>query len=375
MRAITLRDRILGVLTALALGALPGARGADAQTLEILGQPIAPGDHRRLPLPVTESFVGEDASTPVIVVSGLQPGPVVCLTAGIHGDELNGIEVVRRSLDRAKPEDLKGTLVGVPIVNLAAFRRSSRYMPDRRDLNRFFPGSARGSSASRLAFSIFEKVIRSCDALVDVHSGSFHRTNLPQVRGDLRRPDVLKLARAFGTEIAIHNEGRPGTLRRAASEAGIPAITYEAGEPMRFQGEEIDRGVRGVDQMLAQLGMRSQTNGDVPSPTLYYRAHWIRADDGGILAARAKLGDVVKENQVLGTIFDPISNEKSTIRAKQKGRVIGVALDQLVMPGFAAFHIATDEPVATSIAPASAELPSVDEGEALDLPELAERPD
>jgi uncharacterized protein len=366
--------RRLGILALAALSL--GAATARAETLELLGQPIAPGDQRRLPLPVSESFVGEDASTPVIVVAGALPGPVLCLMAGIHGDELNGIEVVRRSLDRAKPDELKGTLVGIPIVNLAAFRRSSRYMPDRRDLNRFFPGSPHGSSASRLAFSVFEKVVRHCDALVDVHSGSFHRTNLPQVRGDLRRADVLKLARAFGSEIAIHNEGRSGTLRRAASEAGIPAITYEAGEPMRFQSEEIERGVRGVEQMLAQLGIRLAKTADAPEPALYYRARWIRADDGGILAARAKLGDTVKANQVLGTVFDPISNEKSTIRASHKGRVIGVALDQLVMPGFAAFHIATDEPMEDiSDAPAAAVLPSVDEGTASGRTELEERPD
>ena len=364
-------------LLILALAALAiGAAEAPAQTLEILGQPIAAGDQRRLALPVSEAFVGEDASTPVIVVAGAQPGPVLCLTAGVHGDELNGVEVVRRSLDRAKPDTLSGTLVGIPIVNLAAFRRSSRYMPDRRDLNRFFPGSPRGSSASRLAFSVFENVIRRCDALVDVHSGSFHRTNLPQVRGDLRRTDVLKLARAFGSEIAIHNEGRPGTLRRAASEAGIPAITYEAGEPMRFQTEEIERGIRGVEELLAQLGMRAAKSGDAPTPTLYFRAHWIRADDGGILAARAKLGDLVKANQVLGTVFDPISNEKSTIRSSHKGRVIGVALDQLVMPGFAAFHIATDEPMEYAPgAPPAAVLPSVDEGVANGRAELEERPD
>jgi predicted deacylase len=166
--------RRLGILALAALSL--GAATARAETLELLGQPIAPGDQRRLPLPVSESFVGEDASTPVIVVAGALPGPVLCLMAGIHGDELNGIEVVRRSLDRAKPDELKGTLVGIPIVNLAAFRRSSRYMPDRRDLNRFFPGRPRGSSASRLAFSVFEKVVRKCDALVDVHSGAFHRT-------------------------------------------------------------------------------------------------------------------------------------------------------------------------------------------------------
>lgn len=364
----------LGFLALVALAFCAAAARAD--TLEILGQPIAPGDQRRLPLPVTETFVGEDASTPVIVVAGALPGPVLCLTAGIHGDELNGIEVVRRSLDRAKPEELNGTLIGIPIVNLAAFRRSSRYMPDRRDLNRFFPGNPRGSSASRLAYSVFERVIRSCDALVDVHSGSFHRTNLPQVRGDLRRPEVLKLARAFGSEIAIHNEGRFGTLRRTASEAGIPSITYEAGEPMRFQSDEIERGVRGVERMLTQLGMRVKKNGELPEPELYYRARWIRVDDGGILTARAKLGDMVKANQILGTVFDPISNEKSTIRSPRRGRVIGIALDQLVMPGFAAFHIATDEPVDRGVnIPAAAALPTVDEGVAAGRTELEERPD
>lgn len=361
---------------AIAIGLLLCAAGARAQTLEIAGQSVWPGDQRRLALPVSAAFVGEDASTPVVIVAGTGPGPVLCLTAGVHGDELNGVEIVRRTLDRVKPEELHGTLVGMPIVNLAAFRRGSRYMPDRRDLNRFFPGRQRGSSASRLAQSVFENVIRRCHALVDVHSGSFYRTNLPQVRGDLRRPEVLKLARAFGSEIAIHNEGRSGTLRRAAAEAGIPAITYEAGEPMRFQEDQIERGIRGIEQLLEQLGMRTGKNGAVASPTLYYRSHWIRADDGGILAARAKLGDTVKKNQVLGTVFDPISNEKSTIRASQGGRVIGVALDQLVMPGFAAFHIATDEPMPSNGSPASAaSLPSVDEGPDAEAPELEERPD
>src|SRR5262249_44322018 len=157
--------------------------------------------------------------------------------------------VVRRSLARTKPAELKGTLIGVPIVNLAAFRRSSRYLPDRRDLNRFFPGNARGSSAARLARRLFEGVLRHCDSVVDVHSGSFHRPNLPQVRGDFKKPAVLELAKAFGSPVAIHNEGRAGTLRRSLTDIGIPAIAYEAGEPMRFQEDAIDRGVRGVRQL------------------------------------------------------------------------------------------------------------------------------
>jgi predicted deacylase len=350
------------------------ATGARAESMVILGQSIAPGETRRLALPVGES-VGGEVSTPVIVVAGERPGPVVCLTGGIHGDELNGVEVVRRSVEGAKPAELRGTLVGVPIVNLAAFRRGSRYLPDRRDLNRFFPGSARGSSAARLARRLFDEVVRRCNAVVDVHSGSFHRTNLPQVRGDLRKPEVLRLAKTFGSQLAIHNEGRAGTLRRAATDAGIPAIAYEAGEPMRFQEDAIDRGVRGVQQLLVGLDMLPPTGAATPAPAIYFRSRWVRSDEGGILSARARLGDVVQRNQVLGTVFDPISNQKSKIRAPEQGRVIGVALDQLVMPGYAAFHIASEGAPENGAAPPAAALPSVDDGTDPTRAELEERPD
>src|SRR5262245_28254418 len=368
-----------GVLL-VGLFAATAAAAPRAEPLEILGQAIAPGQEYRLELPVGES-VGGETSTPVLIVAGAEGGPVVCLTGGVHGDELNGVEVVRRSLARAKPAELHGTLVGVPIVNLAAFRRGSRYLPDRRDLNRFFPGNARGSSAARLARALFD-VLRPCDALVDVHSGSFHRTNLPQVRGDLHRPEVLRLAKAFGAELAVHNEGRPGTLRRAATEAGIPAIAYEAGEPMRFQEDAIDLGVLGVELLLANLEVRPRPASDGAAgeaPAIYFRSRWVRADDGGILSARVKLGEVVQPNQVLGTVFDPISNQRSKIRSPEKGRVIGVAIDQLVMPGYAAFHLATQGPPekgdGVQAAPAAA-LPSVDEGTgALRGGELEERPD
>src|SRR5262245_51114047 len=365
-----------GVLL-VGLFAATAAAAPRAEPLEILGQAIAPGQEYRLELPVGESVGGETA-TPVLVVAGAEPGTVVCLTGGIHGDELNGVEVVRRSLAKAKPAELRGTLVGVPIVNLTAFRRGSRYLPDRRDLNRFFPGNARGSSAARLARSLFE-IVRRCDALVDVHSGSFHRTNLPQVRGDLRNPKVLALAKAFGSELAVHNEGRPGTLRRAATEAGIPAIAYEAGEPMRFQEDAIDLGVAGVELLLASMSVRPASSAERASPAIYMRSRWVRADDGGILSARAHLGDVVEPNQVLGTVFDPISNRRSKIRAPERGRVIGIAIDQLVMPGYAAFHLATQGPAEKTDsahgAPAAA-LPSVDEGAgAARSGELEERPD
>jgi uncharacterized protein len=362
---------VAGLVASLAWAPSPAAR---AEPLQVLGQTIARGAVRRLALPVGDS-VGGASSTPVIVVAGARPGRVVCLTGGIHGDELNGVEVVRRSLERAKPAELRGTLIGVPIVNLAAFRRGSRYLPDRRDLNRFFPGNSKGSAAARLARRLFDDVVRHCELLVDVHSGSFHRTNLPQVRGDLRRAEVLELAKAFGSPLAIHNEGRPGTLRRAATDAGIPAIAYEAGEPMRFQEDAIGRGLAGVRQLLAALDMLPKAPDALPPPAIYFRARWVRAEEGGILAARAKLGDLVQPDQLLGTVFDPISNQRTKIRAPERGRVIGVAIDQLVMPGYAAFHIATDGGVERASAPPAAALPSVDEGAEGPRAELEERPD
>src|SRR5690606_30515697 len=174
-----------------------------------------------------ETFTGNSAPSAVLVAHGTEPGPTLCLTAAIHGDELNGIETVRRVLHDLEPERLAGTVVGVPIVNLQGFHRNSRYLPDRRDLNRYFPGNPTGSAASRIAHSLFSQVIRHCSALVDLHTGSFHRTNLPQVRGDLNDEAVVKLTAGFGSTVILHSSGGEGTLRRAAVDAGIPAVTLE----------------------------------------------------------------------------------------------------------------------------------------------------
>ena len=316
--------------------------GADTQpktSLTLLGSEIARGSERQLSLYVSESFAGYSLRTPVLVSAGPEPGPTLCLTAGIHGDELNGIEVVRRVFERLEIEAFRGALVGIPIVNLHGFRRTSRYLPDRRDLNRYFPGNEVGSSASRIAYAVFERIVRQCDFLVDLHTGSFHRTNLPQLRGDLTRPEVLALARGFGAATVVHSFGRPGTLRRAATEAGIPAITYEAGEPMRLQEEEVERGVEVVRRLLAALGMVDGLPHTENPTHVYLRSRWVRVDDGGILLSRAKLGEEVASGDVLGTVTDPISNERSIVFSPYEGRLIGMALNQVVIPGFAAFHI------------------------------------
>jgi predicted deacylase len=201
------------------------------EPLVFLGSEIMPATAERLSWSATELFEGVPVSTPVLVVNGALPGPTLCLTAAVHGDELNGIEMVRRVLHNLDARRLAGSVIGIPIVNVQGFRRGSRYLPDRRDLNRYFPGNPNGSAAARIAHSFFTNVIAHCDALIDVHTGSFERANLPQIRADLRNPDVVTLTQGFGSMVILHSTPAVGTLRHAATQAGIPAVTLEAGGP------------------------------------------------------------------------------------------------------------------------------------------------
>jgi predicted deacylase len=309
------------------------------QALDLLGETIAPGEKWRVSWVAGESFAGGPFPIPVRVARGVEQGPTLCLTAGVHGDELNGIEIVRRVLQEVDAAKLHGTLIGVPIVNLYGFRQASRYLPDRRDLNRHFPGRPNGSAASRIAHSFFTEVVSRCGALVDLHTGSFHRSNVPQVRADLTDSGAFELATAFGSGVVAHAVGEPGTLRRAALDAGIPAIIYEAGEPMRFQPALVEQGVRGVIDLMARKGMLGSSGRRGQRQEIYYRTRWVRVDDGGILLASVELGDAVKLGDELGSVTDPISNERAIVRSPYDGRVLGMALNQVVIPGFAVFHI------------------------------------
>ena len=324
--------------------AVTAARGR-ARPLRLLGTEIAPGTAQRLSWSATELFEGMPVTTPVLVANGVTRGPTLCLTAAIHGDELNGIEMVRRIFHDIDPEKLSGALIGVPIVNVQGFRRGSRYLPDRRDLNRYFPGNPSGSAAARIAHALFTDIILHCDALVDLHTGSFERANLPQLRADLRNPDVVTLTLGFGAMVVLHNEPTVGTLRYAATRAGIPTVTVEAGGPSQLELAEVKHGVKGVETLLTTLGMtrRIRLWGD-PEP-VYYRSSWVRANNGGILLSDVSLGSTVRKGDLLGSITDPMSNARSELRSPYSGRIIGMARNQVVMPGFAAFHIGieTDE--------------------------------
>jgi predicted deacylase len=324
--------------------AVSGAHGK-ATPLHLLGTDVEPGTSQRLTWSATELFDGVSVSTPVLVANGAAPGPTMCLTAAVHGDELNGIEMVRRVFHDLDPSTLSGALIGIPIVNVQGFRRESRYLPDRRDLNRYFPGNPTGSSAARIAYSLFNDVIKHCDALVDLHTGSFERANLPQLRADLRDPDVLTLTHGFGAVVVLHSKPGLGTLRYAAQLAGIPAVTLEAGGPSELELAEVIHGVKGIETLLTTLGMtrRMRLWGD-PEP-VYYSSSWVRANSGGILLSNVSLGTTVRKGDVLGSVTDPMSNVRSELRSPYSGRVIGMARNQVVMPGFAAFHVGieTDE--------------------------------
>ena len=307
--------------------------------LVILGSEVVPGTATRLAWSTTGTMSGLTTPTPVMVIKGKTSGKTMCMTAAVHGDELNGIEIVRRVMHDIDPEKLTGNIIGVPIVNLQGFQRGSRYLPDRRDLNRYFPGEANGSLASRIASSLFNEVIVNCDFLVDMHTGSLLRTNMPQIRADIRHEKVADLTEGFGKVVVIHSTGSPGMLRFAAVAQGIPAVTLEVGESLRIQEEQIAIGVSSINRLLEHQGMYSRlfTWGE-PEP-IYYKSSWIRAESGGILFSKKKQGDMVMVGEMLGTITDPITNETSDILSTVNGRIIGMAVDQFVMPGFACYHI------------------------------------
>lgn len=342
------------------------------EVFSLLGRELVRGQSQRLTWKARYGFGELDASAPVQVAHGAKPGPTLCLTAAVHGDELNGIEIVRRVMHGIDLNELSGTVVGVPIVNIPGFLRGSRYLPDRRDLNRYFPGDPNGSLASRIAHDFFERIIRHCDQLVDLHTGSFARTNLPQLRADLTDHAIVEMTKGFGAIAVLHSTGADGTLRRAAALAGIPSVTLEAGEPERLQTEEVVQGVKGVESLMSAMGMTPKKFVWRNPQPVFYESQWVRADRGGIFFTDTQLGDVVNAGDILGTVTDPLSNVRTDVIAPVRGRVLGKALNQFVMPGFAAFRLGvetSEEQIAEEPAATAAPDETSSSTESIDEPE------
>ncbi len=313
-------------------------------TLTIGGESVAPGERRTIELPLSRVFSHVDLNMPVQVVRGRRPGPVLCVSAGIHGDELNGVETVRRLMKQSALGRIRGTLIAVPVVNVFGFLQQTRYLPDRRDLNRSFPGSETGSLAARLANLFMTEVVEHCDYGIDLHTGAIHRTNLPQIRATLDDQRTAELARAFGAPVIIDARVRDGSLRQALHERGTPMLLYEAGEALRFDEVSIRAGVRGVISVMRELGMlpksRSRRRAE---PSTAIDSSWVRAPDSGIFRSRVRLGAQVRKGDTLGTVVSPFGEPETAIRSHLTGIVIGMSQIPLLNEGDAAFHIAQVE--------------------------------
>lgn len=304
---------------------------------------VEPGRSRTFDLDVARLPTGTWLSLPVRVVNGRYPGPTIWISGAIHGDEINGVEIVRRLVRHIQARSLRGAVIAVPIVNLFGFVGESRYMPDRRDLNRSFPGSSRGSLAARLAHLFMTEVVEHCDVGIDLHTAAGHRFNHPQVRGDLTDPPTRDLAVAFGAPFAINARLRDGSLRAAATKAGRTVLLYEAGQVLRFDESAIELGVDGVLRTMQALGMGVW---DVPGghhPVLVDKTTWVRARRGGIAHLEVSPGDRVEKGQVVATIGDALGSRPTGVKASTHGWVIAVTQNPLVSPGDALVHLAVPD--------------------------------
>ncbi len=290
---------------------------------------------------MSQLITGEPLSIPVVALHGAKDGPSMWINAAIHGDEINGVEIVNRVLADLDPKTMSGTLLAVPVVNIHGFITGDRYLPDRRDLNRSFPGSSKGSLASQLAYLFMKEIVSRCDVGIDLHTASDNRTNLPQIRANLDDERTRELSEAFGARLMIHSKNRSGSLRGAATKQGKVTLLYEAGEPLRFNADAIGVGVCGIRRVLDALDMADWRGKPAPEPIVSRDTGWVRAGKSGIVRLEVEVGDHVEEKQQLGTIIDAFGKRLSTIRSTRSGVVIGRSLYPLSNKGDALVHVAS----------------------------------
>lgn len=305
------------------------------------GASIAPGERRIIHIPVAPMYTHDTLSITVQAVRGRRPGPTLFISAAIHGDEINGVEIIRRLLQHRALAKIRGTLLAIPIVNVYGFANHSRYLPDGRDLNRSFPGSATGSLTGRLAHTFIREIVNNSTHGIDLHTGARHRSNFPQIRAALEDAETLRMTEAFGVPLAIQASVRDGSLRQCAAECGVPVILYEAGEALRFEELYIRAGVKGVLNVMRAIGMLRESRGRAaPRPIVSEHTQWLRAPGSGVLRTLVALGAKVNAGQTLAVVADPLGAGETAIVAPQDGVVIGRTNLPLVYEGDATFHIA-----------------------------------
>ncbi|TVP53518.1 MAG: succinylglutamate desuccinylase [Halomonadaceae bacterium] len=314
---------------------------------ELAGVSVAAGTRQRVEVPIAKLYTQTPLHIPVEVIHGRRPGPTLLVCGAIHGDEINGVEIVRRLLRTRGLQRLRGTLLAVPVVNVFGFLHQSRYLPDRRDLNRCFPGTEKGSLGGRIAYLFRTEVVEKASHIVDLHTGAIHRFNLPQIRADLAGSGSADLAEAFSAPIVINSRLSDGTLRDFADSEGIPCITYEAGEALRFDEVAINTGVRGVRRVMRYLDMMTlESSSKRPRKTpsrgseVASSSVWMRAETDGIMRPIAGIGYRVKKGQKLAVVADPFGESEEPVTSSIAGIVVGMNNLPLVNEGEALYHVA-----------------------------------
>lgn len=309
----------------------------------IAGITIKSGQRSTIQVPVARLYTHTEMTMPVHIIHGKREGPRLFISAAIHGDEINGTEIIRRLMKMKRLSTLKGTLLAIPVVNVYGFLQQSRYSPDRRDLNRFFPGSDKGSLTSQLADIFMQEIVKKSTHGIDLHAGSNHRTNLPQIRANTEDSDTKRLAEAFKVPVIINSKVRNGSLRQAVADEHIPFLLYEAGEALRFDEVAIRAGIRGIVSVMESIGMLKprRSRQSAVEPLIADTTTWVRAPSSGILQMTVPLGGKVGKNKKLGEIADPFGvNEAMPIESPESGMVIGRLNLPLVHQGDAVVHVA-----------------------------------
>lgn len=321
------------------------AKLSESEPFEIAGHIVQPGQRLRFDLPTANLYTDTPLNAPVEVIHGKVPGPTLLVCAAIHGDEIGGVETIRRLRSFRSLKHLHGTLVMVPVVNVFGFIHQSRYLPDRRDLNRCFPGSERGSIASRVAYRFFNEIVKNCTHIVDLHTAAINRDNLPQVRAALDEPGVQEMAMAFSIPVIINSGLIKGTLRYEAGRLGIPVITYEAGEALRLLERSVVTGVRAIVSVMRKLEMLplQRITTVRAEPYIARSTKWFRSPTDGVFRPLIKLGARVQKGDTIGRVSAPFSSDGITLTAPSDGIIICVHKLPLVNEGEALFHIARFE--------------------------------
>lgn len=302
---------------------------------------IEPGESREVHLPLTEAANSRPVLLPITVIRGKKEGLRLLLVAALHGDELNGTAILREILSRVSPNRLRGTLIIVPVLNVLGFLYRSRYLPDRRDLNRYFPGSPKGNMAQRIAHRFFQDVVKLADACIDLHTAAAGRENFSHIRGDMRDPAVRRIAKAFGSPIIIDEPGPIGSLRRAATREGIPSIVFEGGTANKFERPIVRAGLHGIENLLRRTGTLPKKGNRKKSPfqVIVRKTHWIRSDRGGILELKIHPGSLIYRGDPVAVISNPLGRDVHPIPSPMTGLVIAVTTNPVINPGTPIAHV------------------------------------